>query len=259
MAADALNSSAIRRLSWDLEGTGIRLVIAPGVSDIAGPRMNIKPVAGLPLLQLEEPRFRGPKLAVKTVMDYVGSAVLLALASPVILAVALLIKRSDPGPVFFRQVRVGRNGRAFRIFKFRSMITGADKKIEAVKAEAGQSDSVFYKSADDARITPIGRFLRKTSLDELPQLINVLCGHMSLIGPRPLVPGEGAEVDRFLERRMLVKPGLTGLWQVSGRSDLSGAERIRLDFYYVENWSVTGDLAILIKTLRTVLSRTGAY
>jgi lipopolysaccharide/colanic/teichoic acid biosynthesis glycosyltransferase len=161
--------------------------------------------------------------------------------------------------VFFRQERVGRGGESFRVWKFRSMVQGADAKIADARRDADQQHDVFYKSASDSRVTPIGRFIRKTSIDELPQLFNVLSGTMSLVGPRPLVPGEGAEVGNFLERRMLVRPGITGLWQVSGRSDVPAEERIRMDFYYVENWSVAGDLLIMGQTVRSVLSRRGAY
>ena len=163
------------------------------------------------------------------------------------------------GRCFFGQERVGLGGKHFRVWKYRSMFHGADKKFDEARKSANQQAGVFYKSANDSRVTPIGRFLRRTSLDELPQLFNVLAGQMSLVGPRPLVPGEGAEVGHFLERRMLVRPGITGLWQVSGRSDVTPEERIRLDFYYVENWSVAGDLLIIGRTLRTVLGRHGAY
>ncbi|MBM9469132.1 sugar transferase [Nakamurella leprariae] len=249
----------VRQLGWRLEGTGIRLCLAPSLTDVAGPRIHVKPVAGLPLLVVEEPTFKGPKLVAKTVLDLVIAVIGVTALSPVFLAVAAAIKITDRGPVFFRQERVGRGGQTFRVWKFRSMRVGADKAVSQAKQAAGQSGAVFYKSADDARITKIGRFIRKTSIDELPQLFNVLSLQMSIVGPRPLVPGEGAEVGNFLERRMLVKPGITGLWQVSGRSDVSAEERIRLDFYYVENWSVASDLTIIAKTVKTVLAKQGAY
>jgi lipopolysaccharide/colanic/teichoic acid biosynthesis glycosyltransferase len=181
------------------------------------------------------------------------------LLSPLFLAVAVAIKLGDRGPVFFRQKRVGLGGASFHVWKFRSMTHGADTKIEEARQTARQEHHDFFKSAADSRVTPIGRLIRRTSIDELPQLFNVLAGHMSIVGPRPLVPGEGAEVGNFLERRMLVRPGITGLWQVSGRSDLRPEERIRMDFYYVENWSVAGDLVIMVRTVRAVFSQHGAY
>jgi exopolysaccharide biosynthesis polyprenyl glycosylphosphotransferase len=249
----------VRALAWELEGTGIGLALAPALTDVAGPRVHIKPVAGLPLMYVEEPRFRGPKLIVKTALDGFGAIALLTITAPIMLAVAFLIKREDGGPIFFQQQRVGLDGKTFKVIKFRSMVPNAHKLIDQVRERSGQADQVFYKSAGDDRITRVGRFLRKTSLDELPQLFNVFSGDMSLVGPRPLVPGEGAGVGGFLERRMLVKPGLTGLWQVSGRSDVTGDERVRLDLFYVENWSLAGDLTILARTVKTVLKREGAY
>jgi exopolysaccharide biosynthesis polyprenyl glycosylphosphotransferase len=257
--SEEFGSEQVRALAWDLEGTGIKLALAPALTDVAGPRVHIKPVSGLPLMYVEEPRFRGPKLVAKTMLDWTGGLVALALLAPVMLVAAILIKTEDGGSVFFRQTRVGMDGRHFRIVKFRSMKQGSDSKVGTVRAEHGQTDSVFFKSASDSRITRVGRFLRKTSIDELPQLFNIFAGDMSLVGPRPLVPGEGAGVDNFLERRMLVKPGLTGLWQVSGRSDTSTEARIRLDMFYVENWSVAGDMAILGRTVLAVAARRGAY
>ena len=258
-ASESFGPDEIRALAWKLEGSGVAVALVPALTDVAGPRIHIRPVAGLPLMYVEEPVFKGPRLILKTALDFVGAATLVLVFSPLLLCVAVAIKISDRGPVFYRQERVGLAGQKFRVWKFRSMTHGADKKIDQAKATANQQNGVFYKSASDARITPIGRVLRRTSIDELPQLFNVLSGQMSIVGPRPLVPGEGAEVGNFLERRMLVRPGITGLWQVSGRSDVSPEERIRLDFYYVENWSVASDLVIMARTVRTVLSRSGAY
>ncbi|MBM9477790.1 sugar transferase [Nakamurella flavida] len=258
-SSEQFGSEEVRRLGWQLEGSGIRLCLAPSLTDVAGPRIHIKPVAGLPLMHVEEPRFRGPKLVLKTALDLSVAGVGLLVLSPVMLAVALAIAVKDPGPIFFRQERVGRAGERFRVWKFRSMTVGADRVVDQARSTAGQQHEVFYKSASDARVTPLGAFLRRTSLDELPQLFNVVTGQMSIVGPRPLVPGEGAEIGHFLERRMLVKPGITGLWQVSGRSDVSATERIRLDFYYVENWSVAGDLTIMVKTVKAVVAGRGAY
>lgn len=258
-ASDTFSAEAVRQLGWKLEGSGVRLALAPALTDVAGPRIHVSPVAGLPLLYVEEARFRGPKLVLKTMLDLGLATVALVLLSPVMLVAAIAIKIRDPGPVFFRQVRVGYAGRAFRVWKFRTMVVDADKHVESVKRDAGQTASVFYKSSQDPRITPVGQFLRRTSVDEIPQLFNVVAGQMSVVGPRPLVPGEGAEISNFLERRRLVRPGITGLWQVSGRSDVSAEERIRLDSYYVENWSVAGDVLIIAKTLKTVFAREGAY
>ncbi len=258
-SSDSFPPEDVRRMAWKLEGSGVAVALVPSLTDVAGPRIHIRPVAGLPLMYVEEPRFRGPKLVAKTMVDLIGATIGLILLSPVFLVVAVVIKAGDRGPVFFRQERVGLGGRRFRVWKFRSMSQGSDSRIDEAKQAAAQQNAVFYKSASDSRVTPIGRLIRRTSIDELPQLFNVLAGQMSIVGPRPLVPGEGAEVGHFLERRMLVKPGITGLWQVSGRSDVTPEERIRFDFYYVENWSVTGDLVIMARTVRTVLSRRGAY
>ncbi len=258
-ASEYFGSEQVRQLAWQLEGSGVGLFLAPALTDVAGPRIHIKPVAGLPLMHVQEPMFKGPKLVIKTALDLIGAALALVLLSPVVLLVATAIKLDDRGPVFFRQERVGLGGRSFRVWKFRSMKHGADLQFATIRESAGQASGVFYKSADDPRVTRVGRFIRKTSIDELPQLFDVISGRMSLVGPRPLVPGEGAEIGNFIERRMLVRPGITGLWQVSGRSTLSAEERIRLDFYYVENWSVAGDLVIIAKTVRAVLGKTGAY
>ncbi|MEO5834864.1 MAG: sugar transferase [Nakamurella sp.] len=257
--SEEFGPAQVRELAWNLEGSGIKLALAPALTDVAGPRIHIRPVDGLPLMMVQEPRYRGPKLYTKTALDMIVSLVALVVLSPVLLAVAAVIKVGDPGPVFFRHTRVGMGGRRFKVWKFRSMRVNADQQIAAVKAATGQEEATFYKSAADPRISRIGAFLRKTSLDELPQLFNVLAGQMSIVGPRPLVPGEGAAVGSFTERRMLVRPGMTGLWQVSGRSDASADERIRLDFYYIENWSVVSDLVIMAKTFKVVLARSGAY
>lgn len=258
-STESFGPDRVRALAWALEGSGVAIALVPALTDVAGPRIHIRPVAGLPLMYVEEPRFKGPKLVAKTLLDLAVASLAMVILSPLLLVVAVAIKIGDRGPVFFRQERVGLAGERFRVWKFRSMTHGAETRFGEARSSANQQHEIFYKSASDARVTPIGRFLRKTSIDELPQLFNVLSGSMSIVGPRPLVPGEGAEVGHFLERRMLVRPGITGLWQVSGRSDVSAEERIRMDFYYVENWSVAGDLVIMARTVRTVLSRRGAY
>lgn len=249
----------IGELAWELEPYRVDLVVAPGVTDIALPRLSMHPVGGLPFVHVEEPQYRGSHRLAKTVFDVVCALVALSIAAPVMLVVAALVKLQDGGPVFYRQERVGLNGAVFRMWKFRSMIVDADRLVDEVRAGAGQAETIFYKSARDPRITPVGRFIRRTSIDELPQLFNVLARDMSLVGPRPLAAGEGEKIPGFVARRMLVRPGMTGLWQVSGRSDLSEADRIRLDLFYVANWSMVQDLLIMAKTVRAVLASDGAY
>jgi exopolysaccharide biosynthesis polyprenyl glycosylphosphotransferase len=248
----------LRQLSWQLEGTGIELLVAPGLIEVAGPRLHIRPMEGLPLLSIEQPRFEGWRRVVKGGLDRAAAACALVLLAPVLLVIAAAIKLTSPGPVLYRQERVGVNGQAFTMLKFRSMVVDADRQVDALQAE-NISDGVLFKMRVDPRVTPVGRLLRRLSLDELPQLFNVLGGSMSMVGPRPPLPGEVARYDTSVHRRLLVKPGLTGLWQVSGRSDLPWEEAVRLDLRYVENWSLAMDLLILAKTVRAVLSRSGAY
>jgi exopolysaccharide biosynthesis polyprenyl glycosylphosphotransferase len=248
----------LRQLSWQLEGTGIELLVAPGLIEVAGPRLHIRPFEGLPLLSVEQPRFEGWRSVVKGGLDRVVAALALLLLTPVLLAVAAAIKLTSPGPVLFHQERVGVNGQSFTMLKFRSMVVGADRNLESLRAE-NISDGVLFKMREDPRVTRVGRVLRRLSIDELPQLLNVLGGSMSLVGPRPPLPAEVARYDAPVHRRLLVKPGLTGLWQVSGRSDLPWDEAVRLDLRYVENWSLTMDLLILAKTVRAVLGSSGAY
>jgi exopolysaccharide biosynthesis polyprenyl glycosylphosphotransferase len=247
----------LRRLAWDLEGLNTDLVVDPGLMEMAGPRLHIAPVDGLPLLRLTHPTFDGASRVVKDVVDRIGAAVLLVVTAPLLLLIALMVK-SDGGPVFFRQDRVGRYGKTFKMIKFRSMCVDA----EARKAELQQSNEgagPLFKLRHDPRVTAIGTRLRKYSLDELPQLFNVLAGSMSLVGPRPPLAEEVAQYSRDAERKLLVRPGLTGLWQVSGRSDLSWEESVRLDLRYVENWSLAMDALILWKTLGAVVRNNGSY
>ena len=248
----------LRQLSWQLEGTGIELLVAPGLIEVAGPRLHIRPFEGLPLLSVEQPRFEGWRRAVKGGVDRIVAAFSLLILSPVLLGIAVAVRLSGPGPVLYRQERVGLNGRPFTMLKFRSMVVDADRQVDQLSA-ANISDGLLFKLREDPRVTPVGRWLRRLSLDELPQLLNVLGGSMSLVGPRPPLPVEVARYDSSVSRRLLVKPGLTGLWQVSGRSDLPWEEAVRLDLRYVENWSLAVDLLILWKTGRAVLSRSGAY
>ncbi|WP_253277150.1 sugar transferase [Rhodococcus sp. RD6.2] len=248
-----------QRLAWDLEGTGADLLIAPALMDIVGPRLHISPVAGTPLLQLSAPRFTGPAWVVKSVLDRVLALGLLIAMLPLLLAVGGAIRLTSPGPAFYRQTRVGRAGTTFEMIKFRSMVRDADTRLAALSS-ADEGAGVLFKIKDDPRVTRVGHFIRRYSIDELPQLFNVVAGHMSLVGPRPPLI---AEVEKYddggVRRRMLVKPGLTGLWQVSGRSDLSWEESVRMDLRYVENWSMTLDLMILWKTAAAVFRAEGAY
>ena len=247
----------LRRLAWQLEGTGVDLVVAPQLTDIAGPRVHIRPLEGLPLLYVEEPTLSGLAWLVKNLIDRLVAGLGLLLLSPVLAAIALAIKLADPGPVYFRQSRVGREGKTFRVWKFRTMYVDAEDRLAAL-VDQNESDGLFFKIRKDPRITPLGRFLRASSLDELPQLINVLLGEMSLVGPRPL-PAEDGDFLGDVRRRLLVRPGITGLWQVSGRSDLSWDDAVRLDLYYVDNWSLTFDLTIMWRTIGVVLRSKGAY
>jgi len=257
-ASGELTAARLRRLGWQLEGSGIDLVLAPALTDVAGPRIHTQPVAGLPLIHVEAPEFRGGHKVVKEFVDRATALVMVSVALPLLLAIALAIKVDSRGPVIFRQIRVGQGGRKFGVFKFRTMVTNADALIGQL-AERNETDGLLFKMREDPRVTRVGRLLRKWSLDELPQLGNVLLGQMSLVGPRPPLPSEVARYDGDIARRLLVKPGMTGLWQVSGRSDLPWEDGIRLDLYYVENWSLVADLIILWKTFGAVVHGKGAY
>ena len=248
----------LRRLSWQLEGSGLELLVAPGLIEVAGPRLHIRPFEGLPLLTVEAPRFEGWHRVVKGGVDRLAAAVALILLAPVLLTIAAAVRLSDAGPVLYRQERVGVHGRTFTMLKFRSMVTDADSRLNGL-LEHNEGSGLLFKMRLDPRVTPVGRWLRRFSLDELPQLFNVLGGTMSLVGPRPPLPHEVERYDSSVRRRLLVKPGLTGLWQISGRSDLSWEESVRLDLRYVENWSLALDLLIIWKTAAAVLKSRGAY
>jgi len=256
-STDATHADMVRRLGWDLEPYDVDIIVAPSLANVAGPRVHIRPVAGLPLLHVEEPSYRGATRWGKSLFDRAGSMALLIVGLPIFLATAVAIKITSPGPVFYRQERVGRDGRVFRMIKFRSMVVDADQMLTDLEADSG--NEVMFKMRDDPRVTRVGRFIRRTSIDELPQLLNVLKGDMSLVGPRPPLLSEFSGYGTDARRRLLVRPGMTGLWQVSGRSNLDWEETVRLDLYYVENWSLIGDLLILWKTLRAVISSEGAY
>lgn len=248
-----LPAERVRELSWQLEAGRQHLIVAPNLTDIGGPRIHTRPVAGLPLMHVETPRYTRRQVILKRTVDIAGSGLLLLLLSPVFLTIALLVKLGSKGPVFYGQERIGLNGAPFTMLKFRSMIVDADDQLADLLAQQGTSDKPLFKVENDPRITPIGRILRKHSLDEFPQLVNVFLGSMSLVGPRPQREGEVALYDDAARRRLIVKPGMSGLWQVSGRSALSWEDAIRLDLYYVENWSLTGDISILLRTFKAVL------
>jgi exopolysaccharide biosynthesis polyprenyl glycosylphosphotransferase len=256
--AEAVGPGGLRRLAWQLEGTSVQLLLSPKLTDIAGPRVTIRPLVGLPLLHVDRPDLSGFRGLLKTVLDRSLAAVLAVLLAPLLLLLALAIRLDSPGPVLFRQVRVGVGGRTFRCLKLRTMVADAEARLPELAAH-NEHDGVLFKMRADPRITRVGKWLRRMSLDELPQLGNVLIGQMSLVGPRPPLP---AEVDRYaseVRRRLLVKPGITGLWQVSGRSNLSWDDSVRLDLYYVENWSPMLDLSILAKTVVAVFKGSGAF
>ncbi len=258
LACPEMSGVALRELAWALEKTGTDLCVAPALLDVAGPRTTIRPIAGLPLLHVDHPEFTGARRVVKAAFDRAVAGTALVLCLPLFALVAVLIKLSDHGPALFRQTRVGRDGRAFTVYKFRTMVADAEER-KAHLVALNESDGVLFKMRRDPRITRVGSWLRRWSLDEFPQLFNVLIGDMSLVGPRPALPQEAALYGDHVRRRLVVKPGITGLWQVNGRSDLSWDESVRLDLRYVENWSFVLDLQILWKTWSAVFRGSGAY
>lgn len=256
-SGDATRHSFLRELSWSLEGTAVELLVHPGLIEVAGPRMHIRPFVGLPLLYVEQPHFTGWRRLVKRATDVVLSLAGILALSPLLAAIATAIKLQDGGPIIFRQTRIGTAGQAFTMLKFRSMVVDAETRKAALAAQ-NEAGGPLFKMRHDPRITRLGRFLRDFSLDELPQLFNVLGGSMSLVGPRPQLESEVEKLQSDARRRLLVTPGVTGLWQVSGRSDLAWEESVRLDLRYVENWSFTLDLHIMWRTIHAVISRRGA-
>ncbi|MGN7966830.1 sugar transferase [Microbacterium sp. 22179] len=248
----------VKHLSWQLEGTAAELVLSSRLTDVAGPRISFASVEGLPLIQVQIPTYEGGKHVLKRALDVVVATLALIPIGLILPALALLIKLDSPGPVFFHQERVGRDGRRFRMVKLRSMATDAEQKLAALKLQ-NEGSGLLFKMKDDPRVTRVGRVLRKLSLDELPQFWNVLVGDMSVVGPRPPLPTEVTAYDGTVFRRLYIKPGITGLWQVSGRSDLSWDESVRLDLRYVENWSVMNDLQIMWRTAKVMVQPSGAY
>lgn len=259
-STDDLPPNKVKEISWGLEAGRQHLVLAPSITDIAGPRVHTRPVSGLPLIHVETPRFSTGERLLKRTMDLVLSVAGVIAISPLLLVLAAIVKLSSPGPVIFRQTRVGLGGREFEMLKFRSMVVDAESQLERLKAQRAQDagNEVLFKMTNDPRVTPAGRFMRRFSLDELPQLVNVIGGSMSLVGPRPPLPTEVMAYESHVHRRFLAKPGITGLWQVSGRSSLSWEDSVRLDLGYVENWSLVGDVVILLKTVKVAVAPNGS-
>lgn len=255
--SDSLSNGALRRLAWQLEGTGVELLVAPAVTDVAGPRVSIRPMSDIPLLLVEEPELKCSKRVAKAMFDRVLAAAGLVVLLAPLLVIGLLVRLTSRGPALFRQVRVGLGGRHFVMWKFRTMTDDAEAHLSELM-HLNERDGVVFKIQNDPRITRVGRFLRRWSIDELPQLWNVVRGDMSIVGPRPPLPAEVERYDHHVRRRLLVKPGLTGLWQVGGRAGVAWEEAVRLDLYYVENWSLSMDAMILAKTVTTVLRGHGA-
>ena len=258
LSCPELNGIPLRRLAWELEKTGTELCLAPALLDVAGPRTGVRAVAGLPLLYVDHPDLAGVRQALKSGFDKAVAASALILLAPLLLAIAAMVRLEDGGPVIFRQMRMGKDGQPFRLYKFRTMVPDAERQLVEL-AERNEGNGVLFKIRKDPRITRTGARLRRWSLDELPQLVNVLLGQMSLVGPRPALPEEAALYGDYVQRRLAVRPGITGLWQVSGRSNLPWDEAVRLDLHYVENWSLILDLQILWKTLSAVIKGNGAY
>ncbi len=258
LACPELDAEALRRLAWELEKTGTELMVAPALMDVAGPRTTIRPIDGLPMLHVEHPEFTGVRRLAKGLIDRFLAFLALVFLAPLMAVIAVLIRGTSAGPAMFRQVRVGRDGQTFVLYKFRTMHNDAEQRLAELLA-LNESDGLLFKMRDDPRITRVGRVLRRYSLDELPQLFNVIAGQMSMVGPRPPLPGEVAQYLADTHRRLVVKPGMTGLWQVSGRSDLSWEDSVRLDLRYVENWSLTSDFMIMLRTVSAVVRSSGAY
>jgi exopolysaccharide biosynthesis polyprenyl glycosylphosphotransferase len=258
LACPEMNGVRLRALAWELEKTDTDLSVAPALMDVAGPRTTIRSVAGLPLLHVDHPELDGAKQVVKEVFDRMAATAAVIILAPLLVMIAIAIRLADGGPALFRQTRVGKDGRTFTVLKFRTMVANAEALKARLMAQ-NDLDGVLFKIRHDPRVTKVGVWLRRWSLDELPQLFNVLLGDMSLVGPRPALPEEAARYAAHVRRRLVVKPGLTGLWQVNGRSDLSWDESVRLDLRYVENWSLALDLQILWKTGAAVRRGSGAY
>lgn len=252
--SDDLPPDKVRQISWALEPGREHLVVAPSLIDVAGQRIHTRPVAGVSLIHVETPALSRGQRVGKRVLDVVLALALVVVLSPLMLVVAAIVRGTSPGPALFRQRRVGRAGESFDMWKFRTMHVGAEAQLDGLLDAQGTAAQPLFKVRDDPRVTAVGRTLRRYSIDELPQLFNVLAGSMSLVGPRPQVEAEVRLYSVDARRRLLTRPGMTGLWQIGGRSLLSWQDAIRLDLYYVENWSLLSDLAILARTAKAVAS-----
>jgi len=258
-AWSTFSQNDLRRLSWELEDSHVDILVTPNLVDVSGPRISIRPVAGLPLLHVEKPEFTGFRRVAKALFDRGVALIALLVLWPLLLVLAIAVRLDSEGPAFFKQERVGKGGRTFTMVKLRSMSVDAEDLLESVAGDNVHAEGPLFKAHSDPRITRVGALLRRTSLDELPQLFNILFGQMSLVGPRPPLLSEVEQYESDVRRRFLVKPGLTGLWQVSGRSDLSWEDSVRLDLFYVENWTFLLDIEILARTFRAVVAARGAY
>lgn len=260
VGTDTMTSKHLKQIAWNMEKSNATLIVAPGLLEVAGPRVHTRPISGMPLIEIEPAIFTGSQYVLKTLFDFVFATLVLVLLIPFFFIVALAIFLEDRGPIFFRQVRIGKDQKPFKMWKFRSMYVGAEKKFDELRIRSGyEINAVQFKLKDDPRITRVGKLIRKYSIDELPQFINVLSGDMSVVGPRPHVQTEVEMYDRHVFRRLYVKPGITGIWQISGRSGLSWEESVSLDLSYVDNWSIVSDSVIILKTLRAVLNPSNAY
>jgi exopolysaccharide biosynthesis polyprenyl glycosylphosphotransferase len=258
VAASAVDDADMRSIARTVRLADVEVRITATLPDVLASRLTVQPLGGLTALSLQPVRLSGGQVVAKFTFDIVLSALLLVVLSPALAAIAVAVKVSSPGPVLYRQVRIGLRGRPFTMLKFRTMRSGADRDVEALRAEHRVHD-VMFKIKDDPRVTKVGRFLRRFSIDELPQLLNVVRGDMSLVGPRPALPEEVAKYEEWHMDRLEVPPGITGLWQISGRADLSFDECVQLDLFYIENWSLSYELFILGKTIPVMMSRRGAY
>ena len=251
-------SNYVQELSWSLEGTATDLILATSLANVAGPRIHLRPVEGLPLIHVEVPQFEGGRHALKRGFDIAVAGTAILVLAPLLLLVALIIRLDSPGPVLFRQERVGRDGSKFTMLKFRSMVVTAEDELAALR-QFNEGAGALFKIRDDPRVTRVGRFIRKHSIDELPQLWNIVIGDMSVVGPRPPLPSEVLDYEEHVHRRLYIRPGLTGMWQVNGRSTLDWEESVKIDLFYVENWSLVGDIVIMWRTLREVRTPIGGF
>jgi exopolysaccharide biosynthesis polyprenyl glycosylphosphotransferase len=252
----AQGQELIKRLSWRLEGPRIDLLVAPTLGDFVGPRVTMRMQADLPLIHLDEPHLTGPKRAIKRTLDIIFGLLLFVLFIPFMVVAMIGTFFSSRGPIFYRHQRIGRGGEVIDVVKFRTMYVGSDQQRDEVIGAPDDRISERYKS--DPRITPFGRFLRRWSIDEMPQITHVIRGTMSLVGPRPVLLDEIQLFGDEDHRRHLTKPGLTGLWQVSGRSHLTWAQSLKLDIYYIERWTLLGDILLMFRTIRIIVRGTGA-